>query len=226
MDLGLTEEQQMLRDFARDFLEKECPESYVRDMEEDAAGYSAGRLAQDGRARLDGPHRPGTIRRRRHGLPRPHGADRGVRPRAGPRPFHPQLHRHSRAARSRAARRKSRRSCPPSPVGDKIWTLAFTEPSARFDADGVAAERRRATATPTSSTARSSSSATATSPTTWSSSRAPAAAGEDGISLFAVDAKAPGVTHEPLVTVAADKQNAVKFDNVRVPATNLLGARG
>ena len=37
MDLGLTEEQEMLRQFARDFLEKECPEQHVRDMEEDDA---------------------------------------------------------------------------------------------------------------------------------------------------------------------------------------------
>ena len=39
MDLGLTEEQQMLREFARDFMEKECSEQYVRDMEEDPTGY-------------------------------------------------------------------------------------------------------------------------------------------------------------------------------------------
>src|SRR5439155_27107433 len=40
MDLGLTEEQEMLKNFARDFLEKECPESLVRQMEEDDRGYS------------------------------------------------------------------------------------------------------------------------------------------------------------------------------------------
>src|SRR5258708_40043619 len=40
MDLGLSEEQTMLREFARDFLEKECPESLVRDMETDEHGYS------------------------------------------------------------------------------------------------------------------------------------------------------------------------------------------
>src|SRR3989304_4962848 len=39
MDLGLNEEQRMLRDFARDFLEKECPESLVRAAEEDEKGY-------------------------------------------------------------------------------------------------------------------------------------------------------------------------------------------
>src|SRR6266480_3289408 len=40
MDLGLSEEQQMLREFARDFLEKECPETHVREMEEDEKGFS------------------------------------------------------------------------------------------------------------------------------------------------------------------------------------------
>ena len=35
MDLGLSEEQEMLKNFARDFLEKECPEAVVREMEED-----------------------------------------------------------------------------------------------------------------------------------------------------------------------------------------------
>ena len=40
MDLGLSEEQEMLKNFARDFLEKECPEKLVRDMEEDERGYT------------------------------------------------------------------------------------------------------------------------------------------------------------------------------------------
>ena len=40
MDLGLSEEQEMLKNVARDFLEKEVPEKYVRDMEEDDRGYS------------------------------------------------------------------------------------------------------------------------------------------------------------------------------------------
>src|SRR5207245_2939027 len=40
MDLGLDEQQEMLKNVARDFLEKECPESLVRQMEEDDKGYS------------------------------------------------------------------------------------------------------------------------------------------------------------------------------------------
>jgi alkylation response protein AidB-like acyl-CoA dehydrogenase len=40
MDLGLSEEQEMLKNVARDFIEKECPETLVREMEEDEKGYS------------------------------------------------------------------------------------------------------------------------------------------------------------------------------------------
>src|SRR5581483_3701187 len=50
--------------------------------------------------------------------------------------------------------------------------------------------------------------------------------GEDGISLFIVDAKAPGITHTPLRTIASDKQTEIKFENVKVPAANLMGEEG
>src|SRR5947207_7572109 len=40
MDLGLSEEQELLKNAARDFLEKECPETLVREMEDDEKGYS------------------------------------------------------------------------------------------------------------------------------------------------------------------------------------------
>jgi len=40
MDLGLTEEQELLKNFARDFLTNECTEKLVRDMEEDERGYT------------------------------------------------------------------------------------------------------------------------------------------------------------------------------------------
>ena len=41
MDLGLSEEQELLKNSAREFLENECPEEHVRAMEEDERGYSA-----------------------------------------------------------------------------------------------------------------------------------------------------------------------------------------
>ena len=51
MDLGLNEQQEMLRKMARDFLTTECPKKLVRDMEEDEKGYSPelwGKMAELG----------------------------------------------------------------------------------------------------------------------------------------------------------------------------------
>ena len=48
----------------------------------------------------------------------------------------------------------------------------------------------------------------------------------DGISLFLVDSRSPGIEMTPLKTVAGDKQCEVVFRNVKVPGTNLLGELG
>jgi alkylation response protein AidB-like acyl-CoA dehydrogenase len=40
MNLDLTEEQEMLRTMAKDFLIKECPKTLVRELEENEKGYS------------------------------------------------------------------------------------------------------------------------------------------------------------------------------------------
>jgi alkylation response protein AidB-like acyl-CoA dehydrogenase len=49
---------------------------------------------------------------------------------------------------------------------------------------------------------------------------------EDGITLFLVDSKTPGISFQLLKTVAGDKQCEVTFDNVRVSSDNVLGEVG
>jgi alkylation response protein AidB-like acyl-CoA dehydrogenase len=46
---------------------------------------------------------------------------------------------------------------------------------------------------------------------------------EDGISLFLIDAKRPGISYARLNTIAGDKQYEVVFNNVSVSKKNLLG---
>ncbi|HXZ30574.1 MAG TPA: acyl-CoA dehydrogenase family protein, partial [Dehalococcoidia bacterium] len=41
MDLGLSEEQEMLKTLAHDFLQKECPKRLVKQLDESDDGYSA-----------------------------------------------------------------------------------------------------------------------------------------------------------------------------------------
>jgi alkylation response protein AidB-like acyl-CoA dehydrogenase len=52
---------------------------------------------------------------------------------------------------------------------------------------------------------------------------APASGSSKGISLFLVDSRSTGVTNIPLVTTAKDRQSEVRFSNVRVPKTSMVG---
>jgi alkylation response protein AidB-like acyl-CoA dehydrogenase len=50
--------------------------------------------------------------------------------------------------------------------------------------------------------------------------------GEDGLTLFIVDAKAKGLSDTPLVTLAKDKQSEVTFKDVRVSKSEAIGEVG
>ena len=55
MDFGFSEEQEMLRKSARDFLAKEAPMTYVRQMMEDERGFRDDlwrKMAEIGRAHV------------------------------------------------------------------------------------------------------------------------------------------------------------------------------
>jgi alkylation response protein AidB-like acyl-CoA dehydrogenase len=111
--------------------------------------------------------------------------------------------------------------------GEMIMTMALTEPSAKWTADGVQLEAKKSgdeyilngtkLFVPDAHVADSMIVAART-----SSGKDP----EEGISLFYVDPKAPGVKIEMLKTIAADKQCEVTFENVKVPAIQMLGAEG
>jgi acyl-CoA dehydrogenase len=50
---------------------------------------------------------------------------------------------------------------------------------------------------------------------------------QDGISFILIDMKSPGITIRPILTIGGDHEvNQVFFDDVRVPASNLVGDEG
>jgi alkylation response protein AidB-like acyl-CoA dehydrogenase len=238
MDLGLTEEQQMLREFARDFLEKECSEQYVRDMEEDSAGYLPAiwnKMAEQGWMGLMVPEEYGGVGMGFLDLMvLVEEFGRAI----VPGPFIPNSVA-TIALLEAASETQKQALLPPIASGGQIWTLAFTEPSASFDADGVQLSATRDgdayLLNGTKLFVRDSHVADHMvvvartgnpSPNPLPAGGEGASGGADGISLFWVDAQAPGIRHEPITTIASDKQNAVRFENVRVPAEQLLGAEG
>jgi len=219
MDLGLTEEQELLKNSARDFLEKEVPESYVREMEDNEQGYSPEvwkKMADLGWQGLIIPEEFG-------------GAGFGfldlivLLEEMGralvPGPFIPTMVA-ATAIMEGGTDEQKQEYLPRIASGDTIATLAFTEPSARFDAEGVElrAEQQGQNYVLNGTKLFVPDAHVADLMVVV----ARTGEGEGGIELFLVDGKADGVSTEVLKTIASDKQCEVKFENVSVPAANKL----
>jgi alkylation response protein AidB-like acyl-CoA dehydrogenase len=224
MDLGLTEEQELLKNSARDFLEKEVPEAYVRQMEEDETGYSPEvwkKMADLGWQSLIIPENFG-------------GAGFGfldlvvLLEEFGralvPGPFIPTMIA-ATAIIDGGSEEQKQEWLPKIASGDIIGTLALTEPSARFDAEGVTLKAEKQGNDYVLNGTKLFISDAHVADLLVVVART-GGSGEQGISVFLVDAKSAGISTQVLKTIAADKQCEVKFENVKVPAANLLGAEG
>ena len=222
MDLGLSEEQELLKNAARDFLEKECPETLVREMEEDEKGYSPAlwkKMAEQGWQGLLIPDQYG-------------GAGFGFLDliilieefgRAlVPGPFISTQVGGVLPLLEGGTEQQKKYALPRIASGDAIWTLAFTEPSARFDAEGVSLEVRDdggdVVLNGTKLFIRDANVADYFTVV----GRRPGTKGEQGIEMVIVDAKTAGISQTQLKTIAADKQAEVKFENVRVPKASII----
>jgi alkylation response protein AidB-like acyl-CoA dehydrogenase len=226
VDLGLSEEQELLRGFARDFLEKECPEQYVRQMEEDERGYSPEvwrKMAEQGWQGLIIPESYG-------------GAGLGfldlivLLEEFGralvPGPYLSTIVGGAIPILEAGSGEQKQQYLPRIASGELIMTLALTEPSATYTADGIettaAREGDRYVLNGTKLFVTDANVAD----TLVVAARRPGAPGADGISIFLVDAKTPGVSIQTLKTIASDKQCEVRLENVSVPTSNLLGTEG
>ena len=225
MDLGLSETQELLKNAARDFLEKECPEKHVREMEEDEKGYSPELWKQ-----MAGLGWQGLI------IPDQYGGQgfdyldlivlieefgRAL----VPGPFIPTAVGGAIALLEAGSDEQKQQYLPKIASGEHIWTLALTEPTARFDAEGVElVAKEDGDSYVLNGTklfirdAHVSDYMTVVART--------GGKGEDGITLLIVDSKSPGISFTALKTIAADKQCEVKFENVKVPKANVLGTAG
>jgi alkylation response protein AidB-like acyl-CoA dehydrogenase len=222
MDLGLSEEQELLKNAARDFLEKECPETLVREMEEDEKGYSPDlwkKMAEQGWQGLLVPDQYG-------------GAGFGYLDliilieefgRAlVPGPFISTVVGGTLPLLETGTDEQKSQYLPQIASGNAIWTLAFTEPSARFDPEGVSLEiKEDGNDVVLNGTKLFVRDANVADYMTVVGRRA-GTKGADGIEMVIVDAKAGGITTTLLRTIAADKQAEVKFENVRVPKANII----
>ena len=225
MDLGLDEQQEMLKNFARDFLEKECPETLVREMEEDEQGYSPDlwkKMADQGWMGLIIPEAHG-------------GADMTLCELVVlleefgralvPGPFISTVVLGAVPIMEAGTDEQKAQYLPKIASGETIMTMALTEPSAKWTADGVTLEAKKdgndyvlngtKLFVPDAHVTDQMIVVARTS-----------GEGEDGVTLFIVDSKSDGIKFEQLKTIAADKQCEVIFENVKVPAASVLGSEG
>ncbi|MBI4736704.1 MAG: acyl-CoA/acyl-ACP dehydrogenase, partial [candidate division NC10 bacterium] len=226
MDVLLNEEEKMVRNIAREFLEAECPTSLVREMETDAKGYPPAlwrKAAELGWLGMALPEKYGG-----QDLPLVYlglileEVGRAV----APLPLHSTVVAALTIAGDGTD--AQREALLPAVVrGDEVLTWALTEQDPRFLPETI---QTRAVARGDhfviNGTKLFVDNFVAADRCLVACRTAPASPGNAGLSLFLVDTRSPGLSHIPLVTLAKDKQSEVVFENVRVAAGIMLLGEG
>ncbi|MEA2624914.1 MAG: hypothetical protein QOD06_959 [Candidatus Binatota bacterium] len=226
MDFGFSEEQDLLRKSARDFLAKECPIPFVRRMMEDETGFTGEvwrKMADLGWMGLVFPEDVGGS-----------GLDMVdlvvVLEEMGrmvmPGPFFSTVLLGGMALAEGGSEEQKRRYLTKLAAGELKATVAILEPSARWDASGIEAraepdgEGFRLTGTklfvPDAHVADLLLVAART-----------GGGGAEGISVFALELPATGVTVEPLKTLDQTRKLCeVTLDGVAAGRGALVGGEG
>jgi alkylation response protein AidB-like acyl-CoA dehydrogenase len=225
MDFGLSEEQEHLQRSAREFLGRECPPAFVREVMRDADGFPRGfyqKLAALGWTGLIVPESFGGL-----GLGMLDLAvlmeeiGRAVMP--GPF-FSSTLATLAIAQAGSAAQKKL--WLPRLASGEAVGTIAFLEESDRLDAPGITARAKLArgvyhlNGTKLFVTyAQVADAIVAAFRTTGK--------GEQGVTLFLVPGDAPGLALVPLPTIDQTRRVCeLTFNDVEVPASAVVGKAG
>jgi len=226
MDVLLTDEQEMIRENARSFLEGECTPQLVRAMEMDPLGHPPElwrKAAELGWQGLSLPEDYGGS-----GMPLVYlglvmqEVGRAVAPL-------PLLSTAVAALTVAEAGSEAQREVilPGVVSGETIMTWAFTEEDPRLRPEAVAMSAvQEGDHYVLSGRKMFVDDFVAADLCLIVCRTAVARGGSAGLSLFVVDTKADGVSHTPLVTTAKDKQSEVVLDRVRVPAANMIGRAG
>ena len=221
MDLGLNEIQQMLKTSAKEFLDSEFPDTYVREMEEDSKGYTDEiwqKIAEQGWIGLIIPEEYGGAglefqdliilleEMGRYMLPGP---------------YFTTVVLGGMTLMKSATEEQKKEYLPRIAEGQIIVTLALTEPDASWEASGVQLE-----ATDTNNGYILNGTKLFVPYANVSEYFIVAARTgkkDTDISLFMVSASESGISQTSLKTIGSDNQSEVVFKNVAVSHESLLG---
>ena len=221
MDLGFSKDQRMIRTSVREFLEMECPSDKVRELEEDEKGYDPEMwqmMAELGWM--------GII------LPEEYNGTEGdfidlmiVIEEMGrkllPSPFFSTIALCSLPLMEYGNSEQKERFLPGIAAGEQIWTLALTESSATYRPSDI-----KLNATLEGEEYLLSGTKVFVPYAHVADYLLVIGKDEDGFTMFIVDTKTQGIKTEVIPTTAHDKQCEVTFDDVKVPARNILGEAG
>ncbi len=221
MDLGFSKDQRMIRTSVREFLEMECPSDKVRELEEDEKGYDPGMWQMMGELGW-----MGII------LPEEYDGTEGdfidlmiVIEEMGrkllPSPFFSTIALCSLPLMEYGNSEHKERFLPSIAAGEQIWTLALTESSATYRPSDI-----KLNAALKGEEYLLSGTKVFVPYAHVADYLLVIGKDEDGFTVFIVDTKTQGMKTEVIPTTAHDKQCEVTFDDVKVPARNILGEAG
>jgi alkylation response protein AidB-like acyl-CoA dehydrogenase len=227
MDFGFSEEQEMLRSSARDFLAKEAPMTFVRAMMEDEVGFTGElwrKMAELGWMGLVLPEQYGGS-----------GLDfvdlvvvlEEMGRTVLPGPFFSTVVLGGVGILEGGSDGLKQALLPKLAAGDLKVTLAQLEPSGRWDADGIQATAKQEGGGVVLDGTKLFVPDAHTADHIIVAGRAPGSTGRDGISLVVMDARSPGVKISQLKTMDQTRRlSEVVLQNVRVPGDHVLGTVG
>jgi alkylation response protein AidB-like acyl-CoA dehydrogenase len=224
MDLGLTEQQQMLKKSAHDFLVKECPKKLVRELDASDTGYSKElwkKMADLGWLGL--------------AFPEKYNGNGGsffdlavlfeeLGYNIVPGPFFSTVVLAGLTLLEAGSEEQKLNYISKICSGELLMTMALTESDGTYSASSVNTEAQlkgnnyilKGTKlfVPDANVADH---ILVVARTKKSSNE------QDGISIFIVDAKSPGIKCTVLKTIARDKLCEVVFEKVKIPKSNIVG---
>ena len=228
MNFGFSEDQELLRDTARKFLDSECPTTFVRKMMADETAHSTElwkKIAQLGWL--------GII------VPEEYGGSGGnfldlvvILEEMGksllPGPFFATVLLGSTAVLAGGSAAQKAALLPTVAAGNLLLTLAVAEPSGRYDAAGVTlAATSKGSDFVLSGEKLFVQDAHVADQLVVAARTSQGSNPQDGITLFLVDAKAPGVRISQLKTVDMTRRQChVAFQDVAVAGSQVLGEVG
>lgn len=224
MDLDLTEEQEMLQTMARDFLTKECPKALVRELEEDEKGYSPELWRKMAELGWMGLVLPAEYDGMEMGFMDLIILLQEMGRNILPGPFFCTVVLGSLPILSAGTEEQKKEFLPKIASGEMILTMALTEPNGRYDAAGVETKAvAQGDSFVINGTKLFVENAHIADYMICVARTTEGATPEEGITLFLVNAKSPGIKVEGIPTMADDKLCEVVFENVSVPRNNMLG---